>query len=525
MSQISAQLLALLANANTGGNTPAAQPQTSGPTPVDPQMAALAAAANNQAVLPGNQTAQPMVDPETGEPIMEARRGSPKNLQDFGNAWHRNESQSPTGQQARHQGPVNQAIESHVDAARSGGGGASDPTADEQREATGLYQIPTSANEPRQAMQVPQHLLDNDNFRIEMDNAAPGDRQAIVDRYTANSQTEVEKQNAAYEQQQAGVRAFNAQHPLTEPWTVETGNGPRHALTTFQPQNSGAAMFQPGQPQSPIGPNQATGEPMGQNTGASMFQGQRPGGSQTVAPPWAQRNGNQVTWTDQQVQAASNATQLAKSLGLTQPQQDQLSVYAAQNPGMTQSQIQSVATHLQSQNAAAVKETAAQQKDVAKQQREQQIGYHQSQLRQKESAVKTFDAAKKYLEEHLASGDPTVISPIEQQQKDITDAVSAYQSANTALNGDDGKGGINGNISKAEHDLGYDQLPTTQPAQQNSSGVIQPSQRGAFQNSGGFGGGKGSIKADPQAMQQFYTQAKGDRNLAWQLAQQAGYTE
>jgi hypothetical protein len=328
-------MLAMLA----ASQNPNAQPQT-GTAPVDPNIAALNAAVSGQANLGQAPAAQPVLD-EDGNPIEDARAGKPRDVSDFlSHPYHSGNAQAPTSNtQVRHQGPSMQ----YVGQVNGQGRGASegDPTADSGRQAVGLYNVPTSANEPRKTMQVPQRLLNSDQFRSEMDNAT-GDRQAIVDRWTADSMTDVEKQNAAYEQQQAGVRATNAQHPLTSPWTMETQNGPQHALTTFQPQNSAAAMLQPGQPQSPIGPNQATGEPMGQNTGANMLQGPRPGGTQTQAPPWAQQNGNQTTWTDSQYDPFIRAT------GLPAAQQAQLHELSL-TPGVTPAQLMSQANKMQTQ--------------------------------------------------------------------------------------------------------------------------------------------------------------------------------
>lgn len=54
---------------------------------------------------------------------------------------------------------------------------------------------------------------------------------------------------------------------------------------------------------------------------------------------------------------------------------------------------------------------------------------------------------------------------------------------------------------------------------------MQPKQPQTI-GSGAVGGqGKGSIKADPAAMQMFFQQANNDPAKAWQLAQAAGYTE
>jgi hypothetical protein len=126
----------------------------------------------------------------------------------------------------------------------------------------GTYNIPTSANQSRQAMQVPQHLLDNDQFRGEMDHArSASERQNIVDRYTANSQTDVDKQDAAYDKQQAGVQA---QHTWAEPGAatgmdVVRGTGAEQTSQHFGlGQETGGPVTQ-GPPQQPGQPGQLQG--------------------------------------------------------------------------------------------------------------------------------------------------------------------------------------------------------------------------------------------------------------------------
>jgi len=215
-------------------------------------LAALSQATAGQSNLPG-----PVTD-ESGQPVQDAKGGNKKDVSDFLTHWDRPAvSQQPatSGISVRHAGPLSDAIRDALperkaqDQTQEPPTSQLDPTSYFSGQGTAPVNIPysnfnTAAGQgvpraaPKTSMQVPANLASNSQFQAELSHqiANGGDPQQVISRWMADSQTDVDKQNAAYDQahpQGGPVQGFTGNQTMD----VLRGTGPGATTTTYNAAN------------------------------------------------------------------------------------------------------------------------------------------------------------------------------------------------------------------------------------------------------------------------------------------------